>query len=60
MKVLDRGQIWCAEVEGVGLRPFLIMTRSAAIPVLHSILAAPVTRTSRGIPTELPLLRGSL
>jgi len=31
------------------------MTRSAAIPVLNSVLAAPVTRTIRGIPTELPL-----
>jgi len=31
------------------------MTRSAAIPVLKGILAAPVTRTVRGIPTELPL-----
>jgi mRNA interferase MazF len=31
------------------------MTRSAAIPVLNSVLAAPVTRTIRGIPTELRL-----
>lgn len=31
------------------------MTRSAAIPVLNSVLAAPVTRTIRSIPTELPL-----
>ena len=51
----DRGQIWWGEIEGVGRRPFLIMTRSAAIPVLNSVLAAPVTRTIRGIPTELRL-----
>jgi mRNA interferase MazF len=31
------------------------MTRSAAIPVLHNVLAAPLTRTIRSIPTELPL-----
>lgn len=31
------------------------MTRSAAIPVLNSVLAAPVTRTIRDIPTELAL-----
>jgi mRNA interferase MazF len=31
------------------------MTRSAAIPVLNSVLAAPVTRTIRNIPTELLL-----
>jgi mRNA interferase MazF len=31
------------------------MTRSAAIPVLNSVLAAPLTRTIRDIPTEVPL-----
>ncbi len=31
------------------------MTRPAAIAVLHSVLAAPVTRTVRDLPTELPL-----
>lgn len=50
-----RGEIWWGEIEGVGRRPFLVMTRTAAIPVLHSVLAAPITRTVRGIPTELPL-----
>ena len=33
------------------------MSRSRAIPVLNSVLAAPVTRTVRGIPTEVPLGR---
>ena len=51
----DRGQIWWGEIEAVGRRPFLVMTRSAAIPVLNSVLAAPVTRTIRDIPTELRL-----
>jgi mRNA interferase MazF len=51
----DRGEVWWAEIADVGRRPFLVMTRSAAIPVLHSVIAAPVTRTVRGIPTELPL-----
>lgn len=50
-----RGEIWWGEVEGAGRRPFLVMTRSAAIPVLHSVLAAPVTRTVRDIPTEVRL-----
>ena len=53
--VPDRGQVWWGEVEHIGRRPFLVMSRSAAIPVLNSVLAAPVTRTVRGIPTELPL-----
>lgn len=31
------------------------MTRSRAIPVLHSVLAAPISRTVRWIPTEIQL-----
>ncbi len=31
------------------------MTRDAAIPILNSVLAAPITRTVRMIPTELRL-----
>jgi mRNA interferase MazF len=50
-----RGKVWWGEIEEVGRRPFLVMTRSAAIPVLHNLLAAPITRTVRHIPTELPL-----
>lgn len=50
-----RGEVWWGEIEGAGRRPFLVMTRSAAIPVLHSVLAAPLTRTVRSIPSELRL-----
>jgi mRNA interferase MazF len=50
-----RGEVWWGEIEDVGRRPFLVMTRGAAIPVLQNVLAAPVTRTIRGIPTELTL-----
>ena len=31
------------------------MTRTAASPVLHGVLAAPITRTIRNIPTEFRL-----
>ena len=55
MTVPQRGEVWWGEVEHIGRRPFLVMSRSAAIPVLNSVLAAPVMRTVRGIPTELPL-----
>lgn len=51
----ERGEVWWGEIVEVGRRPFLVMTRNAAIPVLNSVLAAPVTRTVRGIPTELRL-----
>jgi len=50
-----RGEVWWAAIEDLGRRPFLVMTRSAAIGVLNGILAAPVTRTVRGLPTELAL-----
>ena len=55
MSTPSRGEVWWGHHPGVGRRPFLVMTRSAAIPVLNTVLAAPVTRTVRGIPTELPL-----
>ncbi len=51
----DRGEVWWGDEEGGGRRPYLVLTRSQAIPVLHSILVAPITRTIRGIPTELLL-----
>lgn len=50
-----RGEVWWGEIEDLGRRPFLVMTRSAAIPVLNGVLAAPVTRTVRDIPTEVSL-----
>lgn len=49
-----QGDIWWAESEGKR-RPVLVVTRSAAIPVLNRILVAPVTRTIRDIPTEVRL-----
>ena len=52
-----QGDIWWAEAEDKR-RPVLVVTRNEAIPVLARILVAPVTRTVRGIPTELPLAAG--
>jgi mRNA interferase MazF len=49
-----QGEIWWAEAEDKR-RPVLVVTRSEAIPVLTWILVAPITRTIRGIPTEIPL-----
>lgn len=55
MSAPHRGEIWWGEIEGIGRRPFLILTRDAAIPVLSNIVCAPVTTTIRDIPTELRL-----
>ena len=49
-----QGDIWWAEAEDKR-RPVLVVTRSDAVPVLSRIVVAPVTRTIRGIPTEVPL-----
>lgn len=38
-------------------RPALVVTRTQAIPVLNRVLVAPVTRSIRGIPTEIRLDR---
>ena len=50
-----RGEIWWGEFEDVGRRPFLVLTRDAAIPVLHNLVCAPITTTIRSIPSELAL-----
>lgn len=50
-----RGEVWWGEIEGIGRRPFLVMTRNSAISVLNGVLAAPLTRTVRRIPTEVAL-----
>ena len=55
MSEARRGEVWWGELEDIGRRPFLVMTRTAAIPVLHSVVAAPITRTIRNIPSELRL-----
>lgn len=51
-----QGEIWWAEAEDKR-RPVLVVTRSEAIPALGWIVVAPLTRTVRGIPTEIPLDR---
>lgn len=49
-----RGDVWWAQADDKR-RPVLIITRSDAIPVLNRLVVAPLTRTVRGIPTEIPL-----
>jgi mRNA interferase MazF len=50
-----RGEIWWGEAPDTKGRPYLVLTRDEAVPVLRAILVAPVTRTIRGIPTEVPV-----
>jgi len=52
---VNRGEMWWVERPDAGRRPHLVLTRDAAIPVLRSVIAVPVTRTVRGIVTEVEL-----
>ena len=54
MSIPRQGEIWWAESEDKR-RPVLVVTRSEAVPVLSGIVVAPVSRTVRGIPTEIRL-----
>jgi mRNA interferase MazF len=54
VSVPRQGDVWWAETEDER-RPVLVVTRSEAVGVLAGIVVAPVTRTVRAIPTEIPL-----
>ena len=56
--MVRRGEVWWYEHPRAGRRPFLILTRDEALPVLIQVLAVPATRTVRQIPTEVELDRG--
>jgi mRNA interferase MazF len=52
--VVARGDIiWADLGESVGRRPVCILTRDAAIPALNSVTCAPITRSIRGIRSEV-------
>jgi mRNA interferase MazF len=36
-------------------RPVLVLTRTSAVPYLNAVTVAPITRTVRGVPTEVLL-----
>lgn len=51
----QQGEIWWGELPDAKGRPYLVVSRPQAIEVLRAILVAPVTRTVRNIPSEVPL-----
>lgn len=53
--MVSRGDVWWYEHPVGGRRPFLVLTRDEALPVLSRVLGVPTTRTVRGIPTEVYL-----
>jgi mRNA interferase MazF len=51
--MVTRGGVYWCDFPDEGRRPALILTRPEAVPVLNRVLVAPITRTIRGIPTEV-------
>jgi mRNA interferase MazF len=52
---VNRGEVWWVEWPEVGRRPYLVLTRQPAIPVLSVLVAVPATSTVRNLPTEVRL-----
>jgi mRNA interferase MazF len=51
---VNRGEIWQFEFKKPDkLRPVLILTRQEMIPHLHTVTVGPITRTIRGVPSEV-------
>ena len=53
--MVNRGEVWWVEAPSEKRRPYLVVTRQGAIPVLNTLIAVPATRRVRGIPTEVAL-----
>jgi mRNA interferase MazF len=52
---MKRGEIYWGDLGQAGRRPALIVTRSSAIAVRTRVTVAPITRTIRGIRSEVPV-----
>lgn len=53
--MVARGEVSWLELEQEGRRPVVVLTRDEALPRLRNIVVALVTRTIRGIDTEVEL-----
>lgn len=53
---MNRGEVWWARMPApVGRRPVVLVSRESAYSVRTNITVAEVSRTVRGIPSEVPL-----
>jgi mRNA interferase MazF len=52
---MRRGEVWWHEPPDKKARPALILTRDEAIGGVFDLIAAPTTKTVRGIPTEVEI-----
>ena len=55
---MRRGEVWWAQLpRPIGRRPVVLLSRDAAYRIRTAVTVAPVTRTVRSIPVEVPLDR---
>ena len=53
---IGRGEIWLYRFESPGKRrPVLVLSRPEVIPLLHTVMVAPITSVVRGAPSEVPV-----
>ena len=50
-----RGEVWWVELPEQKRRPYVVFSRDAALGVVNRVIAVPLTRTIRSIPTEVAL-----
>jgi mRNA interferase MazF len=53
--LIRRGDVWTADILGVGAHPVVVVTRETAIPVLTSLVCVLVTSRFRGHVAEVEL-----
>ncbi len=55
-RAVNRGEIWNYRFKTPDKRrPVLILSRQEVIPLLHTVMVAPITSTRRGAPSEVPV-----
>lgn len=53
-RTVERGDIWLYRFSRPDKRrPVVVLTRSEVIPLLRTVMVAPVTSTVRGVPSEV-------
>jgi mRNA interferase MazF len=53
---VNRGDIWQYRFKAPDKRrPVLVLSRQEVIPLLHTVMVAPITSSRRGAPSEVPV-----
>jgi mRNA interferase MazF len=55
-RAVNRGEIWSYRFKAPDKRrPVVVLSRQEVIPLLHTVMVAPITSTRRGAPSEVEL-----